>query len=228
MSRYQYKTSYHHKRVQARKFRLAAFIAVFLVLALTGFVIFDRVRDAANDEKPESQATVSAVEGATTTLFSTEFFQFQADKTWVEVPEASAPNKFVYKSKNGPIVQHQLVVYVGEPPAKEVIGTRVMPVEVSGTGQFAVSGSVSEHCRKSVAENARNEPQLTKYLQVTFTCDVGNTNYRVLVGLVGGAATIPMPRPDGTTQRYTIIYDDVTAYPSANKIEPIVSTFRTR
>lgn len=227
MSRYQYQTSYHHKRVQARKTKVAAICAVGFVVLLAGFVIFDRIRDAVRDVRPETAATVSAVEGATISLFSTEYFQFQADKTWVEVPELNTATRFVYKSKNGPLVQHQLTIYIGKPPANEVIGTRVYPVEVSGASLKPV-GSVSEHCRKASPEIAKNEPQDVIYQQVKFLCDNGNTNFRVLVGLIGGGPTIPMQRPSGGVAEYTIIYDDVTAYPSSNKIDAIISTFQSR
>ncbi len=196
---------------------------------MVGFVIFDRIREVVDKQQPESQTTVSAVEGATTTLFSNEFFQFQADKTWVEIPEVSRPpNKYVYKSKNGPLVQHVLTVYVGAAPSNELLGTRVYPVEVLATGSFTNASGVSEHCRAGVASKAKNEPESIKYKNVSFLCNAGGVNYRVLVGVNGGGPTITMPRPGGKEANYTIIYDDVTAYPSDNKIDAIVGTFQTR
>ncbi|MDQ3094330.1 MAG: hypothetical protein M3Q70_04120 [bacterium] len=228
MSRYEYQTSYHNKRTHARRTKLMAVVAIGFVLLLASFIIYDRIKNAIDNEQPESIATVSAVESATTSLFSTPYYQFQADKTWVEVPESNTPTKFVYKSKNGPLVQHQMIIYIGEPPANEVIGTRIYPVEVQNNGSLSGSLGVSEHCRNGAPNKALNEPQQTKYLQVSFNCNVGSNTYRVLVGAIGGTPTIPIKRPSGETQNYTIIYDDVTAYPTSNKIDPIISTFIAR
>ncbi len=229
MSRYEYQTSYHHKRVKARKTRALAIASGVLVLFVAIFVIYDQVRGKLDNKQPESQATVSAVEGAVTNLFTTEYFQFQVDKKWVEIPEASTPTKFVYKSKNGPLVEHQLVIYVDDKPtANDAYTTRVYPVKLTSDGRLENVNGVSDHCKSGIKTGLKNEPEAVEYNGVKFICNAPGVNYRVFVGQVGGTTSLPLTRPNGQIKNYTIVYDDVRAYPSSNQIDAIVSTFRTR
>lgn len=230
MSRYEYQRSYYHKRIKARKVRFLAAIFGIIILIFLVFLVYDRLKQKPlEDKQPESRTSVSANEGAQTRLFTTEFFQFQADNKWVEIPEASTKTKFVYKAKNGPLVEHQLVVYVNEiPPPQDYYGTRVLAVDLLPEGRFTNVGTVSEHCKKGAPAGAKNEPLLIKFQDVMINCNIGGTNYRVLVGVRNGTNTIVMKRTDGSKAEYTIIYDDVTAYPSANQISNIIPTFQAR
>jgi hypothetical protein len=230
MSRYEYQRSYYHKRLKARKVRLVAMVFAMGLVLFFAFLIYDRFKQKPiEDKKPESTTSVSANEGAQVRLFTTEFFQFQADNKWVEIPEASTKNKFVFKAKNGPLVEHQLAVYVNEiPPPSEYFGTRLVAVDVLPEGRLTNIDSVSEHCKKAAPAGAKNEPLLLKFLDVKINCNVGGTNYRVLVGVRNGTNSIEMKRPNGENATYTLVYDDVTANPSGNQIGYILPTFQTR
>lgn len=196
-------------------------LAVLVTLGIAGDLVWQKLRTA---DSVVSVASTSSVQSATINLFRTPYFQFQADRTWVEVPEVSTPTKFIYRSSNGTLLEHQLTVYVNEHPPKKLAATHVYTVEVDKRKFNEVSGA-ERHCN-SDTEGLKNEPKVITFNQVTFNCDLGSSTFTAFVGLQGGTNEIPIVRPNGETATYAIIYDDVTFSPNANQINSIMKTFQ--
>jgi hypothetical protein len=132
----------------------------------------------------------------------------------------------VYKSFNGPLVEHQLVVYVNETPPRDLAATRIFPVELN-RGNFVKIDTVGDHCN-SVETDFLNEPMVVTYKQVQFLCDMGSSTYKVFVGVIGGTNSIEAIRPNGEQATYSIFYENLKFLPSPNQIDSIMSTFQVR
>jgi hypothetical protein len=185
--------------------------------------LIGRVRSNSTTVSTESTATVQS---STINIFRTPYFQFQADESWVEAPEASTQNRFVYKSFKGPLVEHSLVVYVNEKPPAKLAATRIFTAELD-KGLFKKISGPDRHCN-SEQQGLKNEPAIIMFNQVTFNCDLGSNTYKVFVGLISGTNVISALRPNGETATYAIVYDDLTFSPTSNQINSIMSTFQIR
>ncbi|MCA9324404.1 hypothetical protein KC992_04880 [Candidatus Saccharibacteria bacterium] len=227
MAPYHHTVNAYHKSKRARrlkKFSIASVVLVFVISAGVGIDwLITKYRPQDSIQSVESTATVQS---STINIFRNQYFQFQADRTWVEVPEQSTDTKFVFSSLNGPLVEHQLTVYVNEPAPAKLAATRVLPVELN-RGRFKQIASIDKHCNNDES-GLKNEPKVITFNQVTFNCDMGSNVYKVFVGIIGGTNSIAAIRPDGSTATYTIVYDDLRYIPSANQIESIVETFQIR
>ncbi len=227
MAPYHHHVSTHHRTKRAKKVRKLSFFLVVLTFLFVGVVSFDwiatKLRSSTSVVSVESNATVQS---STINIFRTPFFQFQADDSWSEVPEVSTETKFVYKSLNGPLVEHQLTVFVNEKAPAKFAATRVFTTELD-KGLFKKVSGTEKHCNTD-EEGLKNEPKVVTFNQVTFNCDLGSNIFRVFVGIIGGTNEIAATRQNGETATYTIIYDDLTFLPSANQINSIMSTFQIR
>jgi hypothetical protein len=223
---------YYHRLNYAQRKRfirsvisLVAMIIVF-VMAIFALIYWD------NQQKPTSNTPESTTSEITTStyessvqIFRTAFFQFQSNSSWSQALAESSEGKFVYRSKRGAIIDHELVVYVNREAEKRPI-SRVLPVTVKG-GAELVPGAVSEHCGNKLRplDQAMVATVLDK---VSFICTPNEPGYNVLVGLSGGTTKINLSRPDSTPATYSIFYSNVTASPDAAQLLGIINTFQSR
>lgn len=229
--KYNNQLNYRDRKRLLLKLR-AIFIVFALVLFGTGtYLYLDYLRDRKvnTDESTTSQKTNTIV-SAQISVFKSPYFQFQASNNWVEVPQESTPNKFVYRSFRTTFLEHDLVIYVNQiPPETEIKPTRVLPIEImSSHVNGFITGEVSEPCGVSFDKNSVKDVQLIKFSNVSFLCYGKINQYNVIVGKVGGDTNINLLRPDGTTAVYTIYYRDLRAINSSIEIDQIISSFQTR
>ncbi len=184
--------SYHrginnHIRIRrARKtIHLVIVILFFLLLALTYAGVDWLINRSKSNDVTPSDISSTFIRPSTTKLFRTEYFQFQTDNSWSKIPSVSTSTKFVYRSYNGPLVEHQLVVFVNEALPSNFSATRVLPVEVI-KGVFKKVAGVSEHCNNAIPKDKWSGPEVVTYRQVTFKCNVDSNEYTVFVGVIGG------------------------------------------
>jgi hypothetical protein len=224
---YHHQINTHHRVERARKVKKTTqlVVALFLLVSL-GIGIDWLIGKINSDTTVVSNESTATVQSSTINLFRTPYFQFQADEKWVEAPEASTETRFVYKRLSGPLVEHNLVVYVNEKPPAKLAATRIFTAELDN-GLFKKISGPDEHCN-SQQEGLKNEPKIITYNQVTFNCDLGSATYKAFVGLIGGTNIITATRPNGETATYAIVYDDVTFSPTSNQINSIMSTFQIR
>jgi hypothetical protein len=230
MYRYKYNTSYHHKSRKAKRTTVVATVVSLLVVIAIGLIGADIFYQAYHKQAPTSQPTYSSVQGASVNLFRTEYFQFQTNNTWKEVPSETKKDHFVYASFNGPLVEHDLTIDINKPqdiPAN-VHTTHVMPVQIESTGRLSIIAGAGEHCKTLMPKDSRPFPTLVTQKQVSFYCAVDNVLYEVKVGVVGGTTNMVMTRPDGTKATYTITYRNLQFTPSDTMLRSIVETFQAR
>ena len=231
MYRYKYNTSYHHKSQRARRSTVIAAALLIVTIGAAAYIAIDTFIQSTKKQDATSQPTFSSVQGASINLFRTEFFQFQADSTWKEIPNESTKGYYVYRSFKGPLVEHDLVVEVNNPKEEalpNVRTNRVMPVEVDSTGKFNIVAGAGEHCKTQLPKDTPNMPLRVTQKQVSFVCTPDSVLYEVKLGVVGGSTKMQLPRPDGSRATYVVTYRNLKFTPDDTLLRNIVDTFQTR
>lgn len=228
MSEHYYQSDQHHRfhhHTRRAKWLLAGLlIALPLVI---GAVLFAMQFFVKPEVQPPTSAVQTSVQAPSIIVFRTPYFQFQAGKTWTEVAKETTDNKFVYRALKGPIVEHDLTIYVN-PSIQQLDATRIQPVEPQPDGTLKVTEGISDHCDTTLPAGNKDREQVMNLKGVTFMCDADDTIYDVLVGKVKGTPFMDLIRPDGSTARYVISYRDLTASPSGRELREIVRSFQTR
>lgn len=224
--KYNQQLNYQRRRSFLVRVRVLLLMLIVLVIAVAAYWYYsvDSRQNSNTTESSTSQET-SGYFAASIQIFRSAYFQFQADKTWAEVPAESTPTKFVYRSLRANLVEHDLTIYVNTIPPN-LAANRVLPVNLKGDAEF-LPLSVSDHCKKSAGSGSVNDIDLTQD-NVKFRCDADSTNYTVLVGKAGGSTVLNLLRPDGTTANYAILYSNLKATPDAAQISQIADSFQTR
>lgn len=200
-------------------------IAVIVIIGL--FVLVDSMRERNLADAPsDPTAATSANFSPTTQIFNNQYFQFQTDSSWKQVPAETTSTRFVYRSFRGTLVEHELYIYVND-QAPVADTTRVLPVEIGPNSQL-IASKISDHCKTALPPNSPLKIQNMKLSDVEFMCNPDATNYSVSVGLKGGSAPMKIMRPNGTVATYGIIYRNVTATPGDQELQEIISAFQIR
>src|SRR5688500_5040 len=103
--------TYHYRHVHkffSRIKKLSIFLLSMVLVATTVILI-----DSALQEKQSTIPTDTTAETRTSILpsdqiFRTAYFQIQAPKSWVAIPDDSTASKFVYRSLDKTLVQQQI------------------------------------------------------------------------------------------------------------------------
>jgi len=202
-------------------------MVVFFAVIAVGVAI--KIEAMINNDKNTTDATTSAVTTSyfapSTQIFRTPYFQFQANKTWAEVPSESTANKFVYRSLRSNLIEHELTIYTNSPPTN-LAATHVLPVKPSNANTELIPGTVSKHCREG--NNMTASDQMVNVDGIQMLCDVDNTQYKVIAGVKDAGTVITLTRPNKSKQSYTIYYTNVTARPEASQLIEILNSFQTR
>lgn len=230
MYRYKYNKSYHHKSKRARRTTVFAVFVGITVIAGIGYIAYDIFKEVNKKDKPVSREVYSSVQGASINLFRTEYFQFQTDKTWQEVPSETRTGHFVYRSFKGPLVEHDIIVDIN--PAPEVTAlsrtTRIMPVQIESDGRLTIVDGAGEHCGAQTPKTAAHVPVRITQKQVSFICSVDAVLYQVQVGVIGGTSEMLITRPSGAKATYRITYRNLKFTPDDSVLRNIITTFQAR
>lgn len=192
-----------------------------VILFFTSSIFIER------DSQPVTSGVQTIVQAPSIRVFRTPYFQFQTGNTWAEDAKETSGTKFVYRSYKGPLIEHDLTIYVN-PSVQDFDSTRVQPVITKQDGTFDPAEGISEHCDTFLPDGQKDRAQVITYKDVTFLCDADDTIYDVLVGNAGGTPLMDLIRPDGSTASYVIQYRDLTAEPSGRELKEIVRSFQTR
>lgn len=205
------------------------FFVMFIVIACGAAYIYYSIISgkSSNVQQNTTSETTSGYFAPSINVFRSPYFQFQADKTWAEVPTESTANKFVYRSLRQSLIEHELVIYVDQIPAN-LEANRVLPVELSAGGGELVPGQVSPHCNTVVNQAIRSPQQDVVISGVRVACDSDSTNYTVFAGISGGDTRIPMKRTTGVDARYTLLYTNLKATQDAGQLSDILTSFQSR
>lgn len=224
--KYNYQISSHHKRKYVRRAYIFLAIVILAGLIVAAIIKLDAYMQK-NQNNPADTTTdkTTAYFAPKTKIFRTQYFQFQTDDSWVELPAESNGTQYVYRSIRNNLIEHELIIYVVYIP-DNLDATRVLPVSIKPDKQLSVN-QVSDHCRTILGSQNLNQAEVS-FHGVTMNCDVDDTQFDVLVGLMGGTTKLTLARPNGDSTAYAMYYRNVTASPEAIKLSQIVSSFQTR
>ncbi len=222
--KYTYLRNHRRHRRYIKQTRLLTSLLCLVLIAIAYVLVDARWQDVAQPEPVSKQSQVIRLRGDR--LMSSPYFQFQAPKDWVEVPNETTATTYVYRRYNVHLIEKELRLYTE--PAKDVIKTaRVLPVTIKD--QQLVATSVSELCRQAPYFSARPlMPHIVQWQNVSFLCDSESNAYTVTVGQVGGNNDLPIRRPNGDAGHYQIIYRDLSAEQKPDDLLAIIDSFRAR
>lgn len=229
MPRYYHEHSYHKQTRFLRKVRIVL-ILLAVIIAVTGaYLIYDSRRSARKSSAPSAptQETTS-VFTAPVEVFSTQYFQFQANRKWTFIASESNATKFTYRYLAGGLIEHELLIFINVGNDRIVpAATRVMPVEL-GAGDELVPGPVSDSCQKGYAANEQRIERLVTFGGVRFLCDPNSPHYSVVLGTKNGSSLMTLKRQDGSTAVYGVYYRNFKAKPDERPLKEIAKTFKAR
>lgn len=227
MPRYYHDHSYHHQIRFLRKARFTLIMLVLVAAAAGIYLVYDSIRAGKRANTPSKPtALVTSAYAVPVEVFSTKYFQFQADKNWTFIASESNDKKFVYRSLRKNFIEHEFILYVNSTDAMPE-ATHVLPVTLDADGTL-VPDKASDHCKKVLKPTDARGIQMMTYMDVMFLCDPDANHYTVVVGLKGGKSSMDLSQPDGKTVRYGMIYRNVTAEPDDAEIITIVRSFQPR
>lgn len=230
MNHYRYSQKIHKRGKRVRRVRRLMMAFFSMVIIGGAILLFDILREMFKSSSLSSVTSTAAVQSATINIFRTPYFQFQADRSWREVTLTDGgPDKFVYRSYNGLLVQHELIVEVNRDRPVVLDNTqitRVIPVEIGPDNVLKAVENISEHCKTMIDPALGREQQFVTYKSVTFACNPDGSSFVVVAGVINSGSVIRSISVDGSTRTYQITYRDSMANPTGRPLESIINTFQ--
>lgn len=229
-------TKYYRQQGETKRHRNARIVrpillsVLIMVVLLGGFFAYDILNQQDVSEMSSvNSRPVSSVLATDVQVHSTPYFQLQAPIKWRAVANETREGHYVYRQFNGQLVEQELVIDVNDPtqlvvPLANI--TRILPVTINSSNGFTVVDPTLEHCKK--AAGTKKSPLMVVMNKVSSPCTPDGTNYKAVVGLVGGSNVMSLARPGGKSAPYKIMYHNMTATPSPGDFIDIIATFETR
>ncbi len=227
MPRY-YNDHSFHKQHRFIKRSYLILLSIVLIVALAALLVYidNFIRNRGNTKEETTSEVTTSYFAPTTKIFRTEYFQFQANKSWSEAANETTSGKYVYRSMRGSLIEHEVIIYVNREPDKLPV-THVLPVNLKVKRSELLPITISEHCGKELPTSQKVDGPITLD-EVTFLCSPNDSRYTAMVGVVGGGTDLVLSRPNGSEAKYVIYYSNVTATADASQLVQIASTFQTR
>ncbi len=228
---YHHRVSTHHRSKRARKIK--RFTVGFTLLIIIGSAVIGvdwLLSQINNSSGITTTQQHSTVQSANVTVYRTKYFQFQAPDDWISIADSSNDNKFVYVRNDGSIVSRRFSVYINKAALniESVLDmTRVIPVNYNSNGTFSEIGSVSDHCNDSWPSELPRNPSRIIHDNVSLVCSPSSAQYNVVIGERDGDEKIEATLEDGEKFTLTLVYSDLSAYPTPGDVRSILSSFRT-
>lgn len=220
----------HKRQRQARTTRKVFFGVLFVIFVGVAIVVFDwALTNLNNDTTVVTTEQTRSVQSSNISIYRTKYYQFQAVDDWIEVEDDSyTGERYVYVKNDKNLITQRLIIYVNRDDAekeKDIKNTRVIPLSMGPLGRFINVGRVSEHCTESWPEDVKRNPSRIIHDEVSFVCAPDSQQYNIVVGERGDDENLTVELDDGTVVELTIVYSDLTAYPSTGDIYNIVESF---
>ena len=221
----------HRKSNQARRIKNAMlFLAVLVLLATAGIGVDWFLNRVSTSNTIVTNETTSSVQASSVSVYRSPYFQFQAPDQWVAQVNLTSENKYTYVRNNESVVDQRLVVYVNRPEVNrdaDLKITRALPISANVSGLFEEVGKVSSHCDESWPDGLKRNPRRIVHEDMSFVCSIGSTQYNVVLAEKGGDENIDVISQDGSDVSLTIVFSNLTAYPSPGDLYIIAESFST-
>jgi len=220
--KYRYDANMNKQQRFVRRYRLFIILFVLLLLAIAAWVIWDALKQS--DQAPSSSETTTSTVSAQTVTFDTPYFSFTVPNNWQSMTKESTPQKYVYRSYRGDLVEQELNVYINS-NGDDTSAIRVLPVTYdSSNGRFTQS-DISEHCSTKAGTKAAHEPVRVSIADTSLMCQIDGTNYLVVVGLKSGSEVMKLKGPSGQTMQMTIFYRNSIVPADPDKLVKLMQQF---
>lgn len=221
----------HKRQRQARKTRNVFLVVLFIVFVGVAVVAFDWVLSSIRDDRTVvTTEQTRSVQSSNIAIYRTKYYQFQAVDDWVEVEDDNfnEGERYVYVKNDGQLISQRLIVYVNRTATQKEQDLKlsyVLPLAQGPLGRFINVGTVSAHCDESWPDGLKRNPSRIVHDDVSFVCAPSSKQYNIVLGERGGSENISVELDDGTEAELTIVYSDLTAYPSSGDLYNIVDSF---
>ncbi|HYF97283.1 MAG TPA: hypothetical protein VD947_04595 [Patescibacteria group bacterium] len=196
-----------------------------LVLAISLIFLWYVSRDQSGVSQPITEVKTDSYRPLQ--KFETDYFTFEADKSWSFVEKESTDSLFVYRSSVKDIVRRDLRVYVNSLPSNPLL-TRVLTVEEAGD-RFE-TGQVSEHCKEYLKNRivpGNNNPIQAIIESVDIKCQIDGTSNTVGTGKKSGSYQTTL-RANNRFNKYYLLYNDLEYEPKFHNFVNIARSFRAK
>lgn len=207
--------------------RLISFLIFLLLIILVAYGIFIWYVSRGYNE-PQPQSGLVSKDFNPLQTFETDYFSFNADKSWSFIEKESSKDVFVYRSSKNNIVSRDLTVYVNTLP-QNLLLTRVLPVEQDGA-QFIV-GDVSSHCRDYLKDRiipSNNNPIEGVVEAVSIKCQIDGTSTTVGTGKKNAGYQTELTSESGKNNSYFLLYHDLEFTPRLTSFTNIANSFKAK
>lgn len=229
MAPYRHHINTYHRLKRARRIKKLSLVILVIFLFIIGFIIFDWIKNSLNNETTVGNSSEATVRSASINIFRTPYFQFQTDKTWRAINEASTDNRrYVYRSYEDILVQHELIVEVDSVEREVLANTQaayVLPVEIV-TNTLKSVGSISPHCKTIINNENDRKQRYINYKETEFPCNPDSSVFVVVAGLIGGNEVIEYDTASDAKRTLKITYRDSTFSPTGRPLSSIINSFQ--
>jgi len=217
--------SVHGQHHHIRRLKRTLAVLVFILLLPIAWVLrsyLDRPEEA---NTPVATTPRIISQQANVQVFQTPFFQFETTKVWAEAKDNPQGNgSYIYRAYQSTLIQQELTIYVN-PALNPPEVTHVLPISLRDRS-LIVAQPISPHCQTAVPAGLKDSMQI-RFQDVSFMCDSDGTVFSVLVGEVKGTGNLTLPRTQQGTNKFIIVYRDLTAQPSGQDLPGIIKSFRS-
>lgn len=224
-------TLHKHKKRETILRKVAFFTSALAVIIILVVTVDWVLKQFSGSNTVVSRENTTSVQSANVSVYRTEFFQFQAPNDWVSVSSESTDKKFIYVKNSGSLIKSKFAVYIDRPAGDREADfnvTKVLPLSKGVLNSFDNIGQVSDHCKEGWPKDLiTGNPSRITYDNVSFVCTPDGKQFNVVVGEIGGDEAIEVELANGKKITLTIVYSDLTAYPTPGDIYNIVSSFNT-
>lgn len=224
--RYDQNLNFKKRKRFVSRVKISFLLLLVLVIAGVSYGYYAIVsQQNANTDNTSTSQEAKGYYAASVKVFRSPFFQLQLNQTWSEIPAESTANKFIYRSLRANLIEHELAIYVNDIP-ETLAPNRVLPVNLKDNSEF-LPITASDHCINVAGGSRIDSPEVTLE-RVRLKCDADSTDYRAMIGQIGGTTKLNLTRPDGTTANYSIYYTNLKATPDGSQLIQLAESFQTR
>lgn len=222
-------TVYSHKHTTAKRPRRRRHVVLFILFvflaaaAIIGYVLYER---SVRQDAPVEGKEVSLGYYDPNQTFESDWFTFQAAKSWRLEEKESKGGVFVYRSYRGANVEQELTIGVGK--ALPDMRTVYMSATAVSDGRLT-PGTVSDRCSTYVPKsNFTSNPMDVVYEGAKFSCWVDGRSSYLGFSEVGGGNEFTLPRADGSKETYYFRYLDSRFSPQFQDALSMIRSFKAR
>ena len=205
MATYYHKKSLYKNLTRWQKthnLALTSLVAFMVIATGLGVYLWQQFSPDPGPQKIEP-VKLGAYAGTPQIEYINEQFSFKSVKEWLYIRESSIPpHKYVYYNHINNITQYEITVYVDNIPSQPV--GYITPVSVQDSR--LVPDLTSPRCGQDIKNGNGYVPMV--YQEVSYQCDLVNSQEKIAAGIKRGSYSIPMYDSEGKLKHIGVYFTD--------------------